>query len=59
MRRKNSAKKDLTTIWGVGYKIINKGYLEMKEIFSGKIQLILTVLLGLLGLLILPTPPAA
>jgi hypothetical protein len=59
MRRKNSAKKDLTTIWGVGYKNINKGYLEMKKLFSGKIQLILTVLLGLLGLLILPTPPAA
>lgn len=31
----------------------------MKKLFSGKIQLILTVLLGLLGLLILPTPPAA
>jgi len=31
----------------------------MKELLSGKIQLTLTVILGLLGLLILPTPPTA
>jgi hypothetical protein len=43
----------------MGYKNLNKGYFGMKELLSGKIQLTLTVILGLLGLLILPTPPTA
>jgi hypothetical protein len=51
--------KRLDNYWGMGYKNLNKGYFGMKELLSGKIQLTLTVILGLLGLLILPTPPTA
>jgi hypothetical protein len=54
-----SGEKRLDNHLGMGYKNLNKGYFEMKELFSGKTQLILAVLLGLLGLLILPTSPTA
>jgi len=51
--------KRLDNYLGMGYKNPNKGYFGMKKLFSGKIQLTLIVFLGLLGLLILPTPPTA
>jgi hypothetical protein len=57
--QKKTVKKRLDNYWEMGYKNLNKGYLGMKELLSGKIQLTLTVILGLLGLLILPTPPTA
>jgi hypothetical protein len=51
-------KKNLTTTFRREYKVY-KGFAVMKEIFLKRFYLLLISLLGLLGLLILPSPPTA